>query len=603
MDIINTSVDNSLELYIIENENKIPLDMKEMKPNQVGYNMDINSRDLIYENRFYKFQLKCNIPYQSLSLIIDNDVKFEDTSYKEGISIEIPLKNYFAGLYDLTRVTVGIVDQHNNCLFYQSEYFKISTTKANVEVIEKIIDEVFDYDKNLLECIFSSNYRNILAGNKKFINVNTLKQMLEEFCEILKKNYNFFRTKAKVVVLNKREILDTNSISRIDTQSVQSIFQNLDDVQQVSYISDILINDKYYIPRKIKGIKKEVSHKVYENEIIIGFINELNKYVQNLYKEVEEKFLLLDIQIKGNSIYKEGEIVPNEMLERLTMKKYQHLMKEIEVLKKEYRKIYHLYSTLFKINNTNLLYKPKYTDTFRSIRHYRDIFNIILKFFEYKDYEFNELGYMLGFKSLHAIYEYYCLIKLLQSWKKLGYQIIDAKKYDKYEKSIYDDKDEVSKSINNTYYLEKPNDSTVTIYYQPKISAQKLLSTNGISLIRRDGEAYYEPDYLIKYSRDDKNFYSILDAKFSNIGNVKKHYLQNLIYKYLMNIGDRDTKYSTVVNLSALCVSGNNNYTLSSSHTMHCIPKVNILVFSPYKSDEQMYESCKEILNIFRQVE
>ena len=277
-------------------------------------------------------------------------------------------------------------------------------------------------------------------------------------------------------------------------------------------------------------------------------------------------------------------------------------MKEIEGLQKEYKKIYHFYSTLFKINDSTLLYKPKYTDTFRSIKHYREIFNIIVKFFEYKDYEFNQIGYMLGFKSLHAVYEYYCLIKLLEGWKQLGYNIIESKKYDKYDKNIYDDKDEIYEKINNTYYLENANHSQVTIYYHPKISSL-LINNNGISLIRRDGKSYYEPDYLIKYNRNGKSLYSVLDAKFSSLNNVRKHYLQDLTYKYLVNIGDKDEKYSTVVNLSALCVSGNKNYRLTSNNTLHCVPRIGILVFSPYRSNEEIYESCKEILETFREAD
>lgn len=285
------------------------------------------------------------------------------------------------------------------------------------------------------------------------------------------------------------------------------------------------------------------------------------------------------------------------------MKKYENLLVEIKNLKREYEKTFSLYSEVLSTKVYGLSYKPRFTDTFRSIKHYREVFEMINKFFEYKDFEFNEKGYILGFKSLHTIYEYYCLIKLLQGYQQQGYNVVLSECYDKYEVSKYDIDINEYRKINNTFYLRKPErEEEVVIYYHPKIYSKKLDNNNNISLIRRDGNSYYEPDYLIKYTKNGKSYYSIMDAKFSLLANVKEYYYQKLIYKYLINIGDINMANSTVINLSALCLAGENDWRLISNYSSHCIPKINLLVFSPQVGDEQIYRSCKELLIDFQEI-
>ena len=603
MDTFSTSVDKKIRLTIIDSFSSFNIDVNLMIPKEISTGVTIYNDKSLYEDRFYKFKIETNFQYKSISLIIDNDIKFEAVKKKENDFVETKYKNYFAGLFDLTKITICIINENDETEFYQSSYFKICTNKVPVEIIEKVIDEVFNYNKDLLQCIISTNYRNIAYQNKRVVTIKALKQMLEEFVVVLKKNYNFFRVQPKRIIVTNRKVLDTSAITRIDCQSVQSIFQNLDDVQQVEYKSDICVKNKYYVSKRIVGIKKEDSYEVYENKIVMGFIGELNTYVKHFYKEVEKQINLLNMDKRDEENIQEHYYIPNNILNKLKLKIYENILIEIKELKSEYEKIFFLYSNALNTKEYTLLYKPKYTDTFRSVKHYREIFELIARFFEYKDFEFKQQGYMLGFKSLHTVYEYYCLIKILEGYESQGYKITSSKCYEDYELSKYDFEISEYRKINNTFYLIKENtQEQITIYYHPKIYSKKLPNNNDISLLRRDGKSYYEPDYLIKYNKNGKSLYSIMDAKFSTVDNVKNYYYQNLTYKYLINIGDRNSIYSTVVNLSALCLNGRSEWKLQSNNSIHCMPRVNLLIFSPQVGEEQMHKYCKEVLDDFKEI-
>ena len=90
------------------------------------------------------------------------------------------------------------------------------------------------------------------------------------------------------------------------------------------------------------------------------------------------------------------------------------------------------------------------------------------------------------------------------------------------------------------------------MYYQPVIFDTDQTSINGIGLYRNNSISiysdddvqasghYYVPDYLIKIEEKNKIKYFIIDAKFSDITQVRRHYIKDLAFKYLFSISTID---------------------------------------------------------------
>ena len=106
---------------------------------------------------------------------------------------------------------------------------------------------------------------------------------------------------------------------------------------------------------------------------------------------------------------------------------------------------------------------------------------------------------LLHFYSADKIYEYYCLLGIIEAFSRLGFTELIQKR-DKY---IYDNI--YSKLHNdefNTFYFVKDN-IEITLFYQPMVYSKISKKTNNINLFRTDGR-YYSPDFIIKKRTDNK---------------------------------------------------------------------------------------------------
>ncbi len=100
----------------------------------------------------------------------------------------------------------------------------------------------------------------------------------------------------------------------------------------------------------------------------------------------------------------------------------------------------------------------------------------------------------------------------------------------------------------NTFVFKK-GEQLLTLYYQPVIYNDER-KENNISLYRNNsapvgdyenGSSYYVPDFIIKIENEERAHYIICDAKFSTFGTIKKHYLKDLVFKYIFSLTPTDT--------------------------------------------------------------
>lgn len=199
--------------------------------------------------------------------------------------------------------------------------------------------------------------------------------------------------------------------------------------------------------------------------------------------------------------------------------------------------IYKRYVTLFNVYTSVLTTLPRKTSTFCEIKPYAQVFEIILRWFQYGEYSLEKEKLILQVKTLDKLFEYYCLLRLLKLLASNGYKKADFKTpVYKFDYTAVDDYYQNEKDVANTYMLSNGH-ITVTLYYQPVISSYCF--ENEITLYRTTtSKGYYVPDFILKFaSSEHDEEYVILDAKFSSRQSIREHHLPEVIRKYSCELG------------------------------------------------------------------
>jgi hypothetical protein len=242
---------------------------------------------------------------------------------------------------------------------------------------------------------------------------------------------------------------------------------------------------------------------------------------------------------------------------------------EYSSMSKKMQEISALYKNALKCDEKDLRTIPKPTKIFTSIAHYRKIYNVILKWFEYRNYSFQEDNLLLSFLKNDRIYEYYVLLKLIDFFKENHYI---------YEESLpnyYTGVTNYKNTEHNNVFIFKKDDLTVNLYYQPVIYHSKdntknydigLFRNNDIPFddLEKDRNPYYTPDYILKIEKNNDISYFILDAKYSTVNTIKKIYLSEIVYKYIFSIStvNSDDKIKGIYIINGKQFSSNNQVSM-----------------------------------------
>ncbi len=153
------------------------------------------------------------------------------------------------------------------------------------------------------------------------------------------------------------------------------------------------------------------------------------------------------------------------------------------------------------------------------------------KWFKTGDYTFEHLNYLFKLKTLSRIFEYYCLIKIQNAISLCGFVLQDL------DRIIYDVEDDFE-NINNQYIFEG-NGYEITLLYEPSIWIDRSntytnLYSTGYNFIKSKWNDRWIPDFVLKISGNYKDYYYILDAKYSNFYNVKRRYILARKKKYII---------------------------------------------------------------------
>lgn len=522
----------------------------------------------VYEDIWYNFYFQCSdcptsnvdtiqvlvndyevgyVTFNSHSEVLSGQVVFYNPSHKGHNSFN---GQPFLLLFDAVIVTVVINFKDGSHLDLHSGFLLcLSRNKTDSKNVSAMLAELSNFDdyqinKWLFEHGHSSGKSSLIESaftHASYRSFNSYLQLLEEVMVCYKANFNYFRAMGKHRIEKKGVLVSYQSVKSINAKSFEWLMQNADQLGKVPYGGIEYLGD-HYLPLKIHSEVNYKSFDIYENQVIIGFLLTVLNSAQQTATELAESLRSQERKLSQGMVVSTASAPDNYAVPELSGQSeyvdyYRNtLLSRLEETIKSLVNLYRQYNSLFEVSARNLLALPRKTKPFQEVKPYTLVFALIIKWFEYGDFNLEQEKLLLQTKTLDKLFEIYCLLALLKLLAANGYEVEGSDAIFHYDYGIEDDAQVEDKSLPNTFILSK-HSQKVTLYYQPVISAVRFY--NELKLFRTtvayklSDSDYYTPDFVLKFvNADGEENYIILDAKFSSRGTIIQRHLQEVIRKY-----------------------------------------------------------------------
>ena len=537
------------------NDIKLVLTPYKKSPNiyELSENAIESSQGKILNSISYNLEI-LNIPKDACVELSINDVFLKESV--DGV-LKIDDKWIFTEYIDNVTFSLNIYTQ-NSKQYLRSGIFHIDFKRDSEE--GKAIENMLEYISDNNYIITNTDMINEKSMDLSFGNKHSQQFQIDMLNNILityKKNLSAFITNSHKVSTKKPLIDNFEKLSHLSSETIVYIALHPEYLEECDVNTGITFNDKCFYPRKtlVNSVYDEKEN--YENKIVLSFLKTVIKFLDSKYKEIHT----LIYTIPNVNISKDN-ISANELIYYHTKKNLINLQKNITKHIIEFNLVYKSYLKVFNFNTNEISEKPIMTQIFKSITHYRHIYDVIIYWFNNPKYSLFNENINIHLAKSSCLYEHYILLKIINAMYKSGFKCInkDIIKYQIKDSAFY-------KNIpyNNMFVFEK-NGTIKTLFYQPVINNYS--QNKGINLYRSvsislNGERsdYYTPDYILK-TLDTKESYKIIDAKFSKRQTFLKYNIQDIVYKYIFSVNPikNDIKVDEVC---IICGKGKDNNVLN----------------------------------------
>lgn len=384
-------------------------------------------------------------------------------------------------------------------------------------------------------------------------------QLIESIAVCYQTNLQYFNALARHSITKVNVVREYSKARNVSREGFQWIMQNTHQLSEVSNRDAIRYRGSRYMPRNILIQEPVNDRDVYENQVVLSFLTLVLKNVLTVKEMVET-----DVSERENTLQKIQETVREgyqapaiSTLWKLPLEESKTFCEKILRLLNQLELLYAKYSEIFNCTKFDIKSFPRKTKTFQEVKPYSQVFEHIMKWFKFGDFDMKQSRVIFNLRTLDKLFEYYSLYRLLKMCCDAGFDDVQDKPTAvSYRYNVLDSRFENETDIANTYYLEK-DDCLLTLYYQPVIHSDRF--ENDLTIFRTTinrryvTSCYYTPDFLIKLSRQNQNpVYVVLDSKYSNRlsilrrneENSQTNYLDKTVLKYSSQLAVRETSES-----------------------------------------------------------
>ena len=478
----------------------------------------------------------------------DEDVECK-ISYIDDSTATIKFLNrrIFLECYGVAQISV-LIDGNEYFTQPLSVYIKESNQNEN---ILNMISYIYDNCENYL---YEDHYKNQMksdAASSRESSVQAKLKLAERILDTYQKVFPFFKNSPSSELINRDKVDSFSKLRDISPNTIRYIVAHVDELEAVHFNSGISFSGQYYQPRNTLVKSVHYSFDIEENRAVCGFLLTLRRNLNEMKKVIMSRLYYFS-QHSRRGQYLDSKYYIYQKSRRV-LEKYRE---DTEKIIDRVQRTYHNYKSVLKVNDKELSAVPRFTNIFKRVIPYRQVFEEIYKWFNSGGYDLSKEDMVLSFLSTSKIYEYFDLLKMIHGLCESGWICKSNKRFSYKEDYYYK-----NTRFCNTFFFEK-NNTRIVLYFQPKIiSGAESYNRNGVSLYRNtsfslSGERrgyYYTPDYIIKITKlDGKSSYFIIDAKFSERNDIKKLQLTDLVFKYLVSISTLN-KSDSLDGLYILC--------------------------------------------------
>ncbi|WP_421901823.1 hypothetical protein [Maridesulfovibrio sp.] len=326
-----------------------------------------------------------------------------------------------------------------------------------------------------------------------------------------------------------------------DGASLEWLIENLDvfEPTQSSPESVNLYGQSYY-PSEIVQNKLVEDTDIYENQVILGYINLVTVFLNNF----KNKFHLHD---REDATSKRTRIPLYQVLKKENRKIFSTYIKKSDELLSSYQM--HAKAIKRHLNTSKGISDPPiFTSRARKNPFYLRIFKQIAIWHSLGTPSWNKLNAYSGVKSIDQIYETYCFHRLDDAIINAGYTPVKT--------------DEFGSTINNLCLSYAKNSTVINLYYEKKFYSEESLDSSEsichterwryvsygnpsledrVAKRKRDSKHSHRcPDFVVElYSKNSPKDKKLLvfDAKYTDSTRAFTNYLPSCVMKYVHGLG------------------------------------------------------------------
>lgn len=491
----------------------------------------------VYSDMTYSIGVEEDRDINNISVYINREKV--DTDYRDNtIYFCGESKLVFFSIIGLAQITLYVSYMNGESEWLYSDYVAvlIKPTEAN-RSLDMMLKYVYENQTDILqqEMKITGIGKNVDRSYDDFWSQILL---FEEIANVYETSYGYFMANCRYK-LEKVEALDrVEKLQEIDSKTIQYITQHPEYLK--SAVTGIKHGRQCFLPSKTLMMQKKITNDIYENQIVVSFLEYVLDELYVLSDKINEYLRLTRMENESEN----GYIVSSYLLYVNAREMLIEFAERLSKIEKQYHQLVMSYANILKVKRIPMVKRPEPSAIFMNVPQYNRIYTCILRWFSKKGYDLVNERVMLNFINAPSIYEAYVLIKLINQIKDSGYKLVESKvvAYPRQANWLYR-----NPNYNNTFVFES-DDAKVTLYYEPVIYDEDRTSVNGIGVYRNNSVSlnretdderqghYYVPDYMIKYEEGENEQYLICDAKFSRKDKVRFGLMPDLIYKYISSI-------------------------------------------------------------------
>ena len=545
---------------------------------------DIDEQNVVFEDGHYQGDLTVEDntgDIESIELFLNGDTLIGH-AFRNGVSgYHVRFENErnnettqpFQLLYDILFLSLRITfrEKKETPVLYSRYMACISKlpedTQNAVDMLKSLLN--FEDDK-IGNWMFGDRTTESLDGNtltkgemrlqqQTFKSPTAYIQLIESIAICYQSNLQYFNALARHSIKKTNVVREYAKARNVSITGFQWLMQNSDQLVAVPQKTALLRRGKYYIPRKILMQEPVSNRDVYENQVILSFLMLVLKNARQvqviLATDITERESMLQ---KIHGAVREGYQPPAiSTIWQLPLQESKDLCEKLNVVTSQLESLYNKYSEILQCTKFEVRTFPQKTKTFQEVKPYSQVFEQIMKWFKFGDFDMKKNRVIFNLRTLDKLFEYYSLYRLLKMLSDAGFEPVEDKPaIISYQYHVLDSWHENEMDVANTYHLAKGNDQ-LTLYYQPVVHSdcfENDLTIFRTTIPRRmQTSCYYTPDFLLKICRGGKApVYVVLDSKYSNRmsilrrheDNSQTNYLDKVVLKYSSQFASQETRES-----------------------------------------------------------